>query len=510
MELVQIAHRFRTNQELTQRQEIHYARYPQPFQPNGLPYLSEGFNIRLNTGDWAALFPRHHLMWVSPDLKRTKEFIARQDDDYDLLLTEAMKESFPLHYQIPVDRNFNTNPLPQGEVLDSTICFLPTNDCSLGCKYCFSGASPKKYGAIPWEIAKAAIDLGTRNAVMNRMTLGSGKLVIRFFGGGEPTEYWDSFSSIVEYARESAQRSNVEVKVATITNGQVDPEHYEWFRNNIDEITISMDGPPDIQNAQRPTATGENSFDKTWAFVNQMDAFDMNIKGIRVTVTAETLHRMEEIAEYFWDHLRKPYNMQFEPVYFSEVGRQNTEMPGALEFIQQFRRVEEMTYQRHLRGVRHGTVNSAGRPLTIRTGSYCDSLEGKGLFVTPDGYLSICSEVSVPTDPRKDDYFVGKYDAATKRFQVSERGAANIRKGLPWWCRGCFAQFSCRGGCEPRSQNSDKYIRRWWCQMVRTNIRNTWSDVRTGRMPARARIGDSHGEELIWLPIWESSASMDD
>jgi len=270
-----------------------------------------------------------------------------------------------------------------------------------------------------------------------------------------------------------------------------------------------MDGPPDIQNAQRPTATGENSFDKTWAFLTNMDALDMNITGIRVTVTAATLTRMAEIAIFFWDNLRKPYNMQFEPVYFSEVGRQNAEMPGALEFVEQFRRVEHLAYHRGVRGLPYGTVSSAGRPLKIRTGSYCDSLEGKGLFVTPEGYLSICSEVSVPTDPRKDDYFVGKYDSSTKRFHVPEQGAANIRKGVPWWCRGCFAQFSCRGGCEPRSQNSDKYIRRWWCQMVRANIRNTWSDVRVGRMGSRARIGDPHGEELIWLPIWESSASMD-
>jgi len=510
MELVQIVPRFRSNQELTQRQVIPFVKFPEPFQPNGLPYLSEGFNIRLNNGDWAALFPRHHLMWVSPDLKRTKEFINHQDNGYDLLLTDAMKESFANHFQLPLQPNDNANPLPRGEVLDSTICFLPTNDCSLGCKYCFSGAAPKKYGAIPWEIAKAAIDMGTRNAVLNRMRTGSGALVIRFFGGGEPTEYWDSFSSIIEYSRASAKKSNVDVRIATITNGQIDPEHYEWFRNNIDEMTLSMDGPPEIQNAQRPTATGENSFDKTWAFLTKMDALDMTIKGIRVTVTAETVDRMEEITAFFWDHLSKPYSMQFEPVYFSEVGRQSMGMPAALEFVEKFRRVEEMSHQRHLRGLRHGEVSSAGKPLTIRMGSYCDSLEGRGLFVTPDGYLSVCSEVSAASDPRKDDYFVGKYDSSTKRFQVSEQGAGNIRKGLPWWCRGCFAQFSCRGGCEPRSQNSEKFIRKWWCQMVRSNIRHTWTDVRTGRLQARARIGDPHGEELIWLPIWESSASMDD
>jgi radical SAM protein with 4Fe4S-binding SPASM domain len=510
MELVQISHRFRTNQELTRRQEIPYAYFPEPINVNGLPYLSEGFNIRLNNGDWAALYPRHHLMWVSPHLERTREFITHQSLGYDALLSEPMKESFATYYERPIDFNPNTNPVPQGEVMDSTICFLPTNDCGLGCKYCFSGAQPKQFGAMPWEIAKAALDLGTRNAVLNRMRTGSGRLVIRFFGGGEPTEYWDSYSAIVEYARASAKKSNVDVLVATITNGQVDEEHYEWFRDNLDEITVSMDGPPDIQNAQRPTFSGENSFDKSWKFLSTMDALNVNIKGIRVTVTAETVNRMEEIALYFWQNLSKAYNMQFEAVYFSEVGRQNTEMPKALDFVAGIRRVEEMARERHSQGRRHGTVATATRPLAIRVGSYCDSLEGKGLFVTPDGYLSLCSEVSVDADPRKDDYFVGKYDHATKRFRVSEQGASKIRKGLPWWCRGCFAQFSCRGGCEPRSQNPDKYIRRWWCQMVRSNVRHTWSDVRAGLLEPRARIGDPNGEELIWLPKWESSASMDD
>lgn len=509
MELVQINHRFRSNQELTRRQETQYAHVPSALNPNGLPYLTDGFNIRLKTGEWAALYPRHHLMWVSPDLKRTKQFIDHQSIGYDALLTEPMKKSFATYYSSPLITNGETNLFPKGEVMDSTICFLPTNDCGLGCKYCFSGAQPKKFGAIPWEIAKAAVDLGARNAVLNRMRSGHGELCVRFFGGGEPTEYWESFTSIVEYARECGRKSNVDVLIATITNGQVDEDRFEWFRNNIDEITVSMDGPPDIQNAQRPTAEGEHSFDKSWKFLSTMDAMNKNIKGIRVTVTAETVNRMPEIAQFFWDNLTKGYNVQFEAVYFSEVGRQNTEMPQALDFVEGFRRAEELGRYRHSRGWRHGTVGTATKPLTIRLGSYCDSLEGRGLFVTPDGYLSLCTEVSVVEDPRKDDYFVGRYDRSTKRFHVSEEGAAKVRKGNPWWCRGCFAQFSCRGGCEPRSQNSDRYIRRWWCQMVRANIRHTWSDVRAGEIEARARIGDPAGEELIWLPIWESSAAMD-
>lgn len=509
MSLVQIQRPGRSTSVVTRRIEPEIVHIQNPINADGLPYLSDGFSLRLDGGEWAALFPRHHLMWVSPDVKRVRDFIDRGSTGYGTLLSEPMKDSFDTYFIRPLEYGGKRNPVPQGQVLDSAICFLPTNDCNLGCKYCFSGAQPKKFGAMPWEIAKSAIDLGVRNAVLNRMRWGTGRLVIRFFGGGEPTEYWDTYAGIVDYARASARRNNIGVFVGTITNGQIDEEHYEWFRENLDEISVSMDGPPDIQNEQRPTFAGEHSFDKTWKFVSTMDATRANLKAIRVTVTAQTVGRMGEIAEFFWDNLSRAYPVQFEPVYFSEVGRQNTTMPLARDFVEQFRKVEEMARRRHEAGRRHSTVETATRPLTIRATAYCDSLEGRGLFVTPEGYLSLCSEISVAVDPRKDDYFIGGYDPATRSFHVSDEGASKIRCGPPWWCRGCFAQFSCRGGCEPRSQNPDKYVRKWWCQMVRGNIRGLWNDVRENKVEPRARIGDPKGEELIWLPIWESSSSMD-
>jgi radical SAM protein with 4Fe4S-binding SPASM domain len=510
MTLVQIQRNGHSKSPVLRRIEPEIVHIENPINADGLPYLSDGFSLHLEGGDWAALFPRHHFMWVSPDAKRVRAFIDQASLGYGTFLSERMKESFATHYIKPPEYGGKPNPIPKGQVLDSTICFLPTNDCNLGCKYCFSGAQPKKFGAISWEVAKSAIDLGVRNAVVNRMRMGEGRLVIRFFGGGEPTEYWDSFSGIVQYARASARRNNIGVLVATITNGQVDEERHEWFRENLDEISISMDGPPDIQNEQRPTFAGEDSFEKTWKFVSKMDALNANIKALRVTVTAQTVNRMEEIVNFFWDNLKKAYPVQFEPVYFSEVGRQNATMPLAGDFVREFSRVEAMARRRHDMGLRHAAVGTATKPLTIRASAYCDSLEGRGLFVTPDGYLSLCSEISVASDPRKDDYFVGKYESSTKRFEISEDGPSKIRCGPPWWCRGCFAQFSCRGGCEPRSQNPDKYVRKWWCQMVRGNIRGLWSDIRENKVAARARIGNPQGEELIWLPIWESSASMDD
>lgn len=477
-----------------------------------LPALSDAFKLQLREGEWAALLPRHHMMWVSPDPQRALAFVNAVNQgtrEHEVMLSEEMTESFETYYIDPRERHAHVNPVPQGEVLDSTICFLATNDCNLGCKYCFSGAQPKKFGAISKEIAWAAIDLGVRNALLHRMRTGHGQLAVRFFGGGEPTEYWDRFQGIVDYARERAAQHQLSVVIATITNGQIDEQHFEWFRRSVDEINVSMDGPPEIHNAQRPTAAGEHSFDKSWKFITAMDAFRVNIKTIRVTVTKETVRRMPEIAEFFWSSLSRAYPLQFEPVYFSEVGRQNCDMPEAIEFVEAFREVEALERARHAAGRRHNAVGTATKPLTIRANAYCDSLEGRGLFVTPDGYLSLCTEISTVTDPRKDDYFIGGYDRTMKRFRVTEEGAKKIRCGPPWYCRGCHAQYSCRGGCEPRSQNPDKYIKKWWCRMVRENLRSTWSDVRNGVLQPRARIGDRAGEELIWLPIWTESASMD-
>lgn len=484
-----------------------------PLSTGCLPELSEGFNIRLDEKDWAALFPRHHFMWVSPDFRRTRDFVRsanRSGNGYGDFLSPMMRDSFEQFYSDPAgDTPSISNPLPKGQVLDNTVCFLPTNDCNLGCRYCFSGAEPRKFGVIPWEIAKAAIDLGTRNAVLSRIRNGHGILKVAFYGGGEPTEYWERFSGIVEYARSSAAKCGIDVAVGTLTNGQIDESQWDWFRTQIDDITVSMDGPRDIQDAQRPMASGASSFDKSWRFLSAMADAGKEVRAIRITVTAQSVCRMAEIAEFFWDSLAMAYPLQFEPVYFSEVGRQQSDMPTAHAFVANFRAVEELARRRKADREPQALVGTATRPLAIRGGAYCDSLEGRGLFVTPNGYLSLCSEVSSPADPRKDDYYIGGYDASTKQFHITPEGTSKIRCGPPWWCRGCFAQFSCRGGCEPRSQNTDHRVRKWWCQMVRQNIRNMWGDVRANKVPPQARIGDPQGEELIWLPKWYSSPSME-
>lgn len=491
---------------------MHLIQIDQPSNRIALPQLCNGFAVPLRRGEWAGVFPRHHLMWVSGDLSRVREFVTQTNrgaGDYQRFLTVPMQRSFDANYIQPLECVIPPDPVPHGELLSSSICLLTTNDCNLGCAYCFAGAQPGRSGPMTWEIAKAGVDTGIRNALLHRLRTGFGKLELRFFGGGEPTLYWTLYRDIVEYARITTRAVGIAVFISTITNGQIDEEHHQWFRDNVDEVTVSMDGPPDIQNNQRPTCHGDSSFDKSWKFLTRMDSLGMNIYAIRVTVTAETVTRMPEIALYFWQHLSKAYPLQFEPVYFSEVGRRNCGMPRALEFVEQLRRVDELGRSRHSAGRRHAPVGSATKPLRIRATCFCDSLEARSLFITPDGYLSLCAEISSASDVRAAEYFVGSYDPQIGRFHVTESGRERIRSGPPSRCGSCFAQFYCQGGCEPRSMNPDKNVSRAWCQMVRENVRCTWADVRSGHIEPRSRIGDPTGDELIWLPVWASSTSME-
>jgi uncharacterized protein len=445
-------------------------------------------------------------MWVSPNLERVREFTRRANqggDEYREFLTPAMEESFSLHYRRPKPQRAARAALVHGEILSPCICLVLTNDCNLACRYCFASAGEAKGGVMAPEVARAAVDLAARNAVLTRMKTGRATLGVSFFGGGEPTVHWSHFQDIVEYARASAAAHGVGVYITVTTNGQIDEDHYAWFATHVDEVTVSMDGPAEIQNRQRCRAAGGESFRKSWSFLSHMDAAGMNISAIRATVTAESVGRMAEIAEFFWTQLGRVYPLQMEPVYFSEVGRRDCEMPRAPDFVAGLRRVEEAARARCGDRRTHGLVQTATRPLVIRpAGSYCDAMEYDGLFVTPEGFLSQCSEVSSSDDPRAKDYFVGRYDPVAGRFQVAEQHLPGVSGGLPVRCAKCFAQFSCGGGCRPRSENAAPHIRRWWCEIIRENLRLTWSDVRSRLQPAMAHIGDPQGEELIWLPIW--------
>ncbi len=96
---------------------------------SALPKLAKGFFLTLygDESKYAAFFPYNHFMWISSDRQRVSTFLksAARGGKYEELLTTDMITSFSEYFSEPSVEE--SNPFPQGQLLGSTICFLPTN-----------------------------------------------------------------------------------------------------------------------------------------------------------------------------------------------------------------------------------------------------------------------------------------------------------------------------------------------------------------------------------------------
>ncbi len=138
-----------------------------------------------------------------------------------------------------------------------------TQVCNLHCTYCAAGGdgtygSPTKKIAVEKTIPqiKWLMDRLPSNATFS----------INFLGG-EPLLYPEALSAIGEYALSYAQTSapekNIRVQFNVVTNGTLFTEKSIAELKKINcSITLSLDGPPEINDRVRPTLTGAGATQK--------------------------------------------------------------------------------------------------------------------------------------------------------------------------------------------------------------------------------------------------------
>ncbi len=136
---------------------------------------------------------------------------------------------------------------------------------------------------------------------------------VGFHGGGEPTANWRLLTYLVSITRQLAAEHGIGWWGYVATHGVISECKANWLAENFNLIGLSCDGPPDIQNSQRPTMRDNPA---SAAVVNSARAFARHGTPFLVwaTVTLETLDRKPEIARYLFDHLGAR-SIHLEPVY---------------------------------------------------------------------------------------------------------------------------------------------------------------------------------------------------
>ena len=317
------------------------------------------------------------------------------------------------------------------------LTLILTTKCTLACTYCYArgGSRPK---VMPWETAKASLDWIIRHT----KDAGRPQVSVMFHGGGEVTTARELLAQCVSYARERAGAAGLTLSTSAGLNGVMRGPLLEWVIANIDNATVSLDGLPEVHDAQRPLVTGKPSFPVVAAALHRMDEAGYRY-GLRATVTRASLGRLVDSVEFICRTFRA-HMVHLEPVF--EVGRardNDLEFPDPHAFVAAYRASREIaaSYGRELKysGARFGGV-------TNKFCQVCDDL----LAVSPGGDVSACYEVGELDDPRAGTFFYGRVNLGTGEIELDEAKLRRLRaltvENKPS-CADCFCKWTCAGEC---------------------------------------------------------------
>ncbi len=153
-----------------------------------------------------------------------------------------------------------SEPLPETFPLQ-TIVLNVTNQCNLSCQYCYEFGEDKvatpdgKPKFMEWETAKSSVDY------LFAESQGRKSMHITFFGG-ETLMNFPLLKRVVEYSRAKAEELQVKLDFSLTTNATLlTPAIIEYLAENAIGVTVSMDGPKEMQDKFRVFANGRGSYD---------------------------------------------------------------------------------------------------------------------------------------------------------------------------------------------------------------------------------------------------------
>ncbi len=313
-----------------------------------------------------------------------------------------------------------------------------TNQCNLRCLYCYANASPHSSPKLKLKTIRAAAKLVAKSCKEKNCTF-----TTVFHGGGEPTLDRDFAEQVLTILDEVAQDYAVSTFYYIATNGVMSKNKARWLARHFDMIGLSCDGPPDIQNNQRPTWGGGET-----AHLIEQTAQILHKQGrqfhVRVTITKMTMKRQAEIADYVCRQL-SPTAIHLEPLYYGgrAANTSNFEPADAIEFVDHFWQARARAAQYRI------PLVYAGSRLDSIHGPYCQIFRHV-LNLVPGGVATACFKVTTAQQATQRGTAIGTLNEENGQFIINHQTIEMLRQSLAPIsnaCHHCFNQFHCVGEC---------------------------------------------------------------
>lgn len=335
-------------------------------------------------------------------------------------------------------------PLPP--LAPQSVTLFLTNDCPLRCKYCYALGGELTPGKnilrMPFDVVTGVLDEVCRNV----RQAGSRRLSVIFHGGGDVATAWNLLKDTMEYAHKITSPHKIKVTTAIGLAGILNPKQRRWIVENIDSATVSVDGVEDIQNLHRPLPNGRGSFMHVFETLKDFDRNGFQY-GIRTTVTSKSVHRLEEIVQFFCEEFAAR-QIKIEPMF--PQGRaieSDLKSPAARDFVTCFRKARKIA-------MRFGrNLSYSGARFGVLSNIFCEAA-GNSCAVTPNAIITSCFEVLDLDDPLSSLFVYGHFDRNARKMVIDEERRKKLYgltvQNKPF-CSKCFCKYHCAGDCPAKS-----------------------------------------------------------
>jgi uncharacterized protein len=316
------------------------------------------------------------------------------------------------------------------------LCLHIAHECNLRCAYCFAGQgnySETDRGLMSLEVGKKALDFLIENSQERR------NLEVDFFGG-EPMLNFDVVKEIVAYGRSREAAAQKKFRFTLTTNGAfLSEENIAYINENFDNVVLSLDGRPHVNDRMRTFCDGGGSYEKILPKIKSLaNARNHENYYVRGTYTrhntdfaADVLHLADEGFK----------NISVEPVVAppdTKFSIREADLPALFAEYEKLAH-ELLLREKDERGIFffHFEMDITGGPCIAKRVTGCGA-GSEYLAVTPSGKLYPCHQFV-----GDEKFLIGDVNNGVEKNLEFEKCHVLTKPD----CENCWAKFYCSGGC---------------------------------------------------------------
>lgn len=168
-----------------------------------------------------------------------------------------------------------------------------TNLCNMRCTYCYENGKIKRNYSASIEDIDRIIEFIVHRASEEKKD----KALVINIHGGEPLLVFDKIVYFFNESRNKLKGYNLSYNI--VTNGTLlNREKVFWLNQNMNTISLSLDGYEEIHDRNRKYVDGRGTFQDIMSRLNHCDLDKRKVR-IRMTVKSNTVHALADSISYF-------------------------------------------------------------------------------------------------------------------------------------------------------------------------------------------------------------------